>query len=194
MAPIPSIDSYPARLRYRFCPLCTTPLGRRVAFEQVRLVCPNCGWIWFPNPTIAATTVIAYQGGIVLLRRAIAPDIGIWHLPIGHAEYGEDPADAALREAHEETGLLLADPVLLSVEHSPSYQDPALFYIVFGYTARVVGGELRYDEHESSGMQIVPLDELPELKWTSQQRAIAAYRRLSTLGAGDGQIPIDQPF
>ena len=178
MSDLPSIDSYPARMRYTFCPICATPLGHQVAFERERLICPNCGWIWFPNPNIAATTVIEHNGGIVLLQRAIAPDIGMWHLPIGHAEYGEDPADAALREAHEETGLLLADPIFLDFEHSPSYQDPALFYIVFCYTARVVGGDLHYDEHESSGIKIVPLDELPDLKWTSQQRAIAAYRRL----------------
>ena len=148
-----------------------------MSFVRERLRCPNCGWTFFPNPNVASTVVIEYQGGIVLLRRAIEPDKGIWHLPIGHLEYGEHPADAALREGYEETGLELADPIFLDSEHSPSYQDPKLYYIIFCYTARVVGGTLQHSD-EASGAQIVPLDQLPELKWTSQQRAIAAYRRM----------------
>ncbi|MBC8074661.1 MAG: NUDIX hydrolase [Chloroflexales bacterium] len=176
MSHILDLDEYPTRNRFRFCPLCATELVRVEVFERERLRCPSCGWIWFPNPNVAATMVIEHEGGIVLLRRAIPPDVGIWHLPIGHAEYGEHPADAALREAHEETGLELADPVFLSWEHSPSYQDPTLFYVVFGFTARVVGGVLRHDPMEASELAIVPLDALPPLKWTSQQRAVEAYR------------------
>lgn len=178
MSLIPTVDDYPERYRYRFCPICGSSLGREVVFDQERLRCPDCRWIFFPNPIIAATVVIEYQGGIVLLQRALPPDVGIWHLPSGHAEYGEDPAAAALREGREETGLELADPIFLDVLHEPSYQDPRLFYVVFVYAARVVGGSLHYDEHESSGAQVVPLDQLPPLKWTIQQRAIEVYRRL----------------
>ena len=173
---LPTIDQYPGRYRFRFCPRCATALVRAELFEQQRLRCPACGWVFFPTPNLAATTVIEHNGGIVLLKRAIEPDLGIWHLPIGHLEYGEDPADAALREGQEETGLTLADTQFLDLEHGPSYQDPALFYIVFCYSARVVGGELRHS-NEASGSQIVPLDTLPELKWSSQRRAVAAYRR-----------------
>jgi 8-oxo-dGTP diphosphatase len=185
MPHIPGPDEYPARNRFRFCPICATELGRVEVFERERLRCPSCGWIWFPNPNVAATMVIEHAGGIVLLRRAIPPDVGIWHLPIGHAEYGEDPADAALREAHEETGLLLADPVFLSWEHSPSYQDAALFYVVFGFTARVVGGELLHDPHEASEVGIFPLDALPPLKWTSQQKAVEAFRAMRQSASAD---------
>ncbi len=174
---LPNIDDYPDRYRFVYCPRCATPLERVALFGMERQRCPTCAWVHFPLPNIAATVVIEYQGGIVLVQRDIEPDRGIWHLPIGHAEYGEDPAAAALREGYEETGLELADPHFLSYTHSPSYSDPRLFYIVFGFMARAVGGTLT-GSAEGLNVRVVPLDELPPLKWTSQQAAIMAYRRL----------------
>jgi len=173
--PIPEIDDYPARFQFRFCPLCATPLDRVVQDGRERLVCPRDGWTFYPTPNLAATVVVEHAGGVVLLRRAIEPDAGIWHLPIGHLEFGEPPVDAARRETAEETGLLLDEPVFLDFEHSPSYGDPRMFYIVFCYRARSAGGELRTN-HENSEARVFPPDALPELKWTSQRRAIAAWR------------------
>ena len=173
--PLPEIDEYPVRFRFRFCPLCATPLERRERDGRERLVCPRDGWTLYPMPNLAATVVVEHAGGIVVLRRAIPPDAGIWHLPIGHLEFGEPPAVAAARAAYDETGLLLDEPVFLDFEHSPSYGDPAMFYIVFCFRARARGGELRAN-YENSAARVFPPDELPELKWTSQRRALAAWR------------------
>src|SRR5262249_32990023 len=85
------------------------------------------------------------------------------------------PEAAALREAAEETGLLLDEPVFLDFEHSPAIGDPAMYYIIFCYRARASGGELRVDE-ENSEARVFPPDALPELKWSSQRRALAAWR------------------
>jgi ADP-ribose pyrophosphatase YjhB (NUDIX family) len=173
--PLPRIEDFPARFQFRFCPLCTTPLVRQLDHGWERLVCPRDGWVFYPEPNLAATVVLEHAGGVVLLRRGIEPDKGIWHLPIGHLEYGETPAAGALREASEETGLQLDEPVFLDFEYGPSYEDPRMFYLVFCYRARSTGGELRID-HENSAVQVFPPDAIPELKWTSQRRALAAWR------------------
>jgi ADP-ribose pyrophosphatase YjhB (NUDIX family) len=172
---LPEIADYPTRLQFRFCPLCATPLQTSERDERVRLACPTDGWVHYPTANLAATVVIEHQGGVVLLRRAIEPDLGIWHLPIGHMEFGEPPQAAALREAAEETGLALDEPLFLDFEHSRSYGDPRMFYMVLGYRARAIGGELRIN-HENSEARVFAPDELPELKWTSQRRALAAWR------------------
>lgn len=172
---LPEIDDYPARFRLRFCPLCATPLERRRVAERERLVCPNDGWTFYPTPNFAATTVVERAGGVVLLRRAIPPDQGIWHLPIGHMEFGEPPADAARREVAEETGLVVDDPVFLDFEHSPSYGDPAMLYMVFCYCAHAIGGAPQLNA-ENSELRVFPPDALPPIKWTSQRRALAAWR------------------
>jgi 8-oxo-dGTP diphosphatase len=169
---------YPERYQFTYCPRCATPLLVVEIHDQPRQQCPLCHWIHYPLPNLAATVVIEYQGGIVLVQRDIEPDLGIWHLPIGHAEYGEDPADTALREGQEETGLILAEPRFLSYTHSPSYGDPKMFYLVLGFAAKAIGGELVGSE-EGRNTRVVPLAELPPLKWTSQQQAIEAYRNHS---------------
>jgi ADP-ribose pyrophosphatase YjhB (NUDIX family) len=173
--PLPEIADYPAHFAYRFCPRCGGPLGRRTDDHRERLACPADGWTFYPTANQAATVVAEHDDGVVLLRRAIAPDAGTWHLPIGHLEYGEHPADGAVREAEEETGLKLAEPVFLDFEHSPSYGDVRMFYIVFCYRAKVVGGTLGVNE-ENSEVRLFPPDALPSLKWSSQRRAVAAWR------------------
>lgn len=174
---LPTIADYPERYQFRYCPRCATELEEVELYDMQRQRCPGCGWVHFPLPNLAATVVIEYQGGIVLVQRDIDPDRGMWHLPIGHAEFGEDPATTAIREGQEETGLLLAEPRFLSYTYGPSYGDPRMFYLVLGFAARAVGGALT-GSAEGRNTLVLPLDELPPLKWTSQQDAIEAYRRL----------------
>jgi hypothetical protein len=56
-----------------------------------------------------------------------------------------------------------------------------MWYVVFGFAARAVGGTLTTSD-ETSELQVLPLDEMPELKWTSQQKTVAAYRALQQKG------------
>lgn len=48
-------------------------------------------------------------------------------------------------------------------------------YILFCYRARAVGGEPRVDG-ENSAARVFPPGQVPELKWSSQRRALAAWR------------------
>lgn len=58
----------------------------------------------------AAGVVILNPGGDILLVRELGTPgqrqkAGLWHIPSGSVEPGENPQDAAVREAYEETGL-----------------------------------------------------------------------------------------
>jgi ADP-ribose pyrophosphatase YjhB (NUDIX family) len=44
-------------------------------------------------------------GRVLLIRRANDPGRGLWSVPAGRIEAGETPAEAAVREVREETGL-----------------------------------------------------------------------------------------
>jgi 8-oxo-dGTP pyrophosphatase MutT (NUDIX family) len=56
---------------------------------------------------VTGSAIVSGPRGTILHRHK---RLGIWLQPGGHIEPGEDPCDAALRETHEETGLLASHP------------------------------------------------------------------------------------
>jgi len=54
---------------------------------------------------VAVAVLIERDGKVLLVRRANTPQKGMWTLPAGFVDAGEDPAQAAERECLEETGL-----------------------------------------------------------------------------------------
>lgn len=88
------------------------------------------------------------DGEILLLRRSrTAPwqPLG-WDLPGGVIQYGEDPAQAALRETEEETGLRLKHIVLLRV--SSGFAD-GRYVIKFAYAGVTDTSDIRLSyEHD----------------------------------------------
>jgi ADP-ribose pyrophosphatase YjhB (NUDIX family) len=117
------------------------------------------------DPVVRLTRVAAYalcvDGDAILLSRiaqgATATSDGMWTLPGGGLEFGEDPADAALRELTEETGLA-GEIIDLATVHSWAgrFVNPAdgldtdFHGIRIIYRVRIVGGELRDEVGGSS--------------------------------------------
>jgi ADP-ribose pyrophosphatase YjhB (NUDIX family) len=80
---------------------------------------------------------LAYDqsGRLLLVQRANEPGRGLWSLPGGRVEQGEDDAAALVREMAEETGLVVQPGGLVGrVRRGP--------YEIADYRCRVVGGTL----------------------------------------------------
>ncbi|MBK9942588.1 MAG: GNAT family N-acetyltransferase [Kouleothrix sp.] len=122
-----------------YCARCGTAMERRLVDERERDVCPACGFILYRNPVPAVGVVVALEGQIVLVRRRYAPRAGCWALPAGFMELGESAEEAAIRECHEETGLLVRVDHLLGVYSIGEGQHTGLLII---YAATATGGEL----------------------------------------------------
>jgi 8-oxo-dGTP diphosphatase len=95
-----------------------------------------------PFPRTLATLVYAIRDDEVLLHRRVkSPNLGLWVAPGGKLEDGESPAECAMREMREETGLTIEEPALRGImtEVSPraDYQ-----WLTFIFAATRFGGEL----------------------------------------------------
>ena len=57
-------------------------------FGRERPVCPQCGWIHFADPKVAAAVLIEKDGRVLLVRRTNEPFRGLWTLPAGFINAG----------------------------------------------------------------------------------------------------------
>ena len=87
-----------------FCTRCATPLTVRIPDDddRERHLCEACGFIHYQNPRIVVCAIPAFEHKVLLCRRAIEPQHGLWTLPGGFMENGESSLDTAIRETVEE--------------------------------------------------------------------------------------------
>jgi ADP-ribose pyrophosphatase YjhB (NUDIX family) len=111
----------------------------------------------------AAGVVLDSADNVLLGRRS---DTGGWALPGGIIDPAEEPADAAVREIFEETGVLAVPERLVAVTVSPVRTYPNgdnVQYLEITFRCRPVGGEARVNDTESLEVGWHPLGELPPL-------------------------------
>jgi 8-oxo-dGTP diphosphatase len=113
----------------------------------------------FRHP-VTGTSLIAFMpnGHLVLIRRR---DSGLWSLPGGMVDWGEDIPTAVCRELKEETGLdLIRIRRLVGVYSSPR-RDPRLHSICVAVEVEVQGQVQIEDTLEVLDVQMFALDALP---------------------------------
>jgi ADP-ribose pyrophosphatase YjhB (NUDIX family) len=120
---------YPARVK--FCPLCGAAMEPRMLMPEnvERKVCTRCGFVLFPGPKLVAGCFVIDAGRVLLIRRGMEPALGKWTFPGGYVDFGENSADAAVRETREEVGMRVALGPLLGV--FTDLTAPALTVVVY---------------------------------------------------------------
>jgi len=91
-------------MEFRFCPYCSAPLNTLIKGGIPRRYCNQCDTIHYRNPTVGVAVIIVRENKILLVRRN-GSYRGMWCIPCGHVEWGEEIRSSAKREIKEETGL-----------------------------------------------------------------------------------------
>jgi len=161
-----------AHTEFKFCPRCATPVIHEERFGRIRPVCPNCGWIHFVDPKVAAAVLVVQDNRVLLVRRVNEPFRGLWTLPAGFINGGEDPAEAAERECLEETGLSVCVTRVYDIISGREHARGADFIIV--YQAEVVSGEMKADD-DADAVEWFDKEHLPPLAFLATQKVLQSF-------------------
>lgn len=131
---------------------------------------------------ITGTSIIAIlpDGRIVLIQRR---DNGLWGLPGGIVDWGEDVTTAVKRELAEETGLEVVKICRLVGVYSAPDRDPRMHSICVVVEAEVTGVMTIQDKNEVLNVQAFAIDSLPKGKLAhDHERQLQDYlNNLTTL-------------
>ncbi|MBL7817002.1 MAG: NUDIX hydrolase [Saprospiraceae bacterium] len=88
-----------------FCSNC----GQKVQFGDIegdhrpRFHCLDCGTIHYQNPRVIVGCIPVWEDKVMLCKRGIEPQFGLWNIPGGFMENSETVEEGAAREMFEET-------------------------------------------------------------------------------------------
>ncbi|MBI5267545.1 MAG: NUDIX hydrolase, partial [candidate division Zixibacteria bacterium] len=115
-----------------------------------------------------------------MVKRAHPPRIGWWCFPAGFMEWQEHPAQTALREVEEETGLKIG--LIRFFQVYSGNDDPRTNAVLILYLARVIGGELCAADDALEVAWFAPESTPAEIAFLSHRQALADYRSYEATG------------
>lgn len=117
----------------------------------------------FPTHIVAVDGIIEHKGKILLIKHSHK---GLYGIPGGQVENGENLIEALIRELKEETGINIEVEKLICISSNtstyPGYggYDIVPTKVIFGFTGNYMGGELRIS------------DETAEVLWVEKERVL----------------------
>ena len=126
---------------------------------------------------VGVSAVVTNDRNEILLVKS--KDHGQW-MPIGGmVEVGEEPADAAIREVREETGIEAIAQRLAAVFDGPDVtyaNGDRVHYITLVFRCQAVGGSPRVGDEENSDVKFFPTNALPPMRPDHERNIAHALR------------------
>ncbi len=101
--------------------------------------CAACGQTTYRNPIPVSVVLVPVDGGLLVVQRAVPPQVSRLALPGGYVGFGETWQEAGAREVREETGLVL-DPARIADFRVRSAPDGTI--LIFGLAAPLAAADL----------------------------------------------------
>lgn len=114
----------------------------------------------YVTPKVAVAAVVGNEKGEILLTQRA--DSGVWLYPVGWADVGYSPAEVAVKEVYEETGIEVEPASLIAVFDGLrlGFARVPLYSLVFH--CRMLGGELTGHPLETRQVGFYSRDALPQ--------------------------------
>ncbi|HLB93031.1 MAG TPA: NUDIX hydrolase [Terriglobales bacterium] len=127
------------------------------------------------SPLVGVGAVIVHENRVLLIRRGTPPLLGEWSLPGGVLECGETLREAVVREAREETGLVIETRDMLGVyERVIRAEDGRVRYhfVLIDFLCHPSDGELKAGS-DAADVRWFTREELPALKLAHDANDVA---------------------
>ena len=143
-----------------------------------------CGEICYQTPKVDTRAVIVENGKILLVQERD----GRWSIPGGWCDYDMSPADNAIKEAKEETGLDVVIDRVISVQDREKHNQPiyAFKVVKIYYLCHTVGGSFAQNI-ETSDSRFFSVEELPPL---AEEKCNAEQVRMCLEAAKNNEWPV----
>ena len=131
------------------------------------------------QPVVGVGAVIVDNGKIALIKRGNEPSRGKWTIPGGLVELAESPEQAVVREAKEETGLDVENPVLVDVVSNVDSDENGkvkYHYVIIEYFVHVKAGTAQALS-DAAELRWVPFKEVEDYDLTRSFRLFFTNNR-----------------
>ncbi len=156
--------------RFKYCPNCSHKFGGSDLSKNNYQYCGECKQrFYFHTPQTAASILLNNKREILLVKRKNDPFMGLWSLPAGFVNYGENPIDAAIRELKEETNLVAQFDKIVGIYLTDDH--PKTFSILTVIKVKNISGKLDAKD-DASEIKFFNIENLPEMAFSAQIEAI----------------------
>ena len=130
-----------------------------------------------PCPHLGIGVILLNPDGHILIGKREGSHAPFWSIPGGYLEPGETFETAAIREVKEETGLDIANPVVVGVSNNlETWKAEGVHVVSVFLLSKDFSGTLTLMEPDKcSGWQWCDPSNLPEPHFEASRKAIACY-------------------
>jgi len=113
----------------------------------------------YVTPKVAIGCIVGDDEGRILLMKR--PDAGVWLYPTGWADVGYSPAEVAVKEVFEETGIVCVPEQVIAIIDGQRMGFTRFGMYMILFHCRAVGGDLQGHPLETAGVGFFAEDDLP---------------------------------